>query len=174
MPDNFAAQVEQWVRDSEPLLEGVFKTSVQRLVDIMQTPGPSKASIAKQAAKGGGLGKNGRASKKAVGPVKPMNLGGRLPVDTGFLWHSFQIGSTLPTLRESGSTEQTYTYDAGSVSLAIQNAPLGQTLYGGYAAVYAARVNYSYGYLFLDMAVQQWPQIVNQVQAELKGRLNGG
>ena len=84
---DFATQVESWVAESEDLLEGVFHEAVQRTVEIMQTPGPSKASIAKAIEKGSGLGKNGGNSKKAMGPVKPGNGGGRLPVDTGFLWH---------------------------------------------------------------------------------------
>lgn len=173
MASDFAAQVEDWVRISKELLTGVFHESVQRTVEIMQTPGPSKASIAKAAEKGSGLGKNGRASKKAFGPVAPQNLGGRLPVDTGFLWHSLVASTSgMPEQRENpaeGST--TYIYNAGPINLTIDNTPLGQTIWLGYTAKYAAKVNYSYGYLFVDMAVQQWPQIVNQVQAELKGRM---
>jgi hypothetical protein len=171
---DFAGQVEDWVRNSQALLEGVFHESTQRVVEIMQTPGPSKASVAKAVEKGTGLGKNGRASKKAMGPVHPANGGGRLPVDTGFLWHSL-LASTdgMPELRDSPTGEnQTFTYNAGPINLTINNTPLGQTIWLGYTAKYAARVNYDYGYMFVDMAVQQWPQIVNQVQAELKGRLN--
>ena len=172
MASNFAAQVEAWVAESSDLAEGVFHESVQRVVAIMQTPGPSKASIAKQVETGGGLGKNGRASKKAMGPVKPGNLGGRLPVDTGFLWHSFQMSTAgLPPLRENPSGRGDYTYEPGPVNAVITNAELGQTLYGGYGAKYAAKVNYGYGYMFVDMALQQWPQIVNQVVQDLKGRI---
>lgn len=175
MASNFAAQIESWVAENSDLAEGVFHEATQRVVEIMQTPGPSKASIAKQVETGGGLGKNGRASKKAMGPVKPGNLGGRLPVDTGFLWHSFQMSTAgLPPLRENPSeTSQGFTYSPGPINAVITNAELGQTLYGGYSAKYAARVNYSYGYMFVDMALQQWPQIVNQVVQDLKGRLGG-
>lgn len=177
MADDFAAQVEAFVLESIPLMEGVYRASVQAVVEIMQTPGPSKASIAKQVATGGGLGKNGRASKKAMGPVKPGNLGGRLPVDTGFLWHSFQISfDGMPPLRENpSSTTASYTYEPGVVNATITNATIEQPLYGGYGAKYAAKVNYGYGYMFLDMAVQQWPQIVERVVPDLKGRMaNGG
>jgi hypothetical protein len=176
MADDFAAQVEAWVTESVPLMEGVYRESVQRVVEIMQTPGPSKASVAKQVATGGGLGKNGRASKKAMGPVKPGNLGGRLPVDTGFLWHSFQISfDGPPPLRENPtSTTASYTYEPGAVNATITNASIEQPLYGGYGAKYAAKVNYSYGYMFLDMAIQQWPQIVERVVQDLKGRMANG
>lgn len=172
---DFAAQVEAWVRESEPLMEGVLHESVQRMTDIMQTPGPSKASIAKQVATGGGLGKNGRKSKKAIGPVKPGNLGGRLPVDTGYLWHSL-VASTegMPPLRDNPSAAGSYSYNPGPVNLTIASTRLGQTIYLGYTAKYAAKVNYSYGYMFVDMATQQWSQIVNQVVQELKGRMGGG
>lgn len=175
MASNFAAQLESWVAENSDLAEGVFHAATQRVVEIMQTPGPSKASIAKQVETGGGLGKNGRKSKKAFGPVKPPNLGGRLPVDTGFLWHSFQMSTTgLPPLRENPSGDGSYTYTPGPINAVITNAELGQTLYGGYGAKYAARVNFEYGYMFVDMALQQWPQIVDQVVQDLKGRMSGG
>jgi hypothetical protein len=170
--NDFAAQVEAWVAQSAPLLDGVFHESVQRVVDVMQTPGPSKASTKKAIEKGAGLGKNGRNSKKAMGPVGPGTGGGRLPVDTGFLWHSFQMGDSMPMLRDNPtSTTASYTYEAGPVNATIANAEVGHPLFGGWSAKYAAKVNYSYGYLFLDTALQRWPQIVNGVVQDLRSRM---
>ena len=102
MANDFAAQVEAWVAQSEDLLVGVFHEATQRTIDIMQTPGPSKASTKKAIEKGAGLGKNGRNSKKAFGTVGPGTGGGRLPVDTGFLWHSLVVSTEgMPMMRAS-------------------------------------------------------------------------
>ncbi len=176
MATDFAAQVEAWVAQSVDLMEGVFHKATQRTIDIMQTPGPSKASTKKAIEKGAGLGKNGRNSKKAMGPVGPGTGGGRLPVDTGFLWHSLVVSlDGMPLLRENPtSQDQTYTYNPGPINATIDNAVLGDTIFAGYSARYARKVNYSYGYLFVDTATQRWPQIVNGVVQDLKGRMNGG
>lgn len=176
MANDFAGQVESWVLDSVVLTEGVLHESVQRTIEIMQTPGPSKASAKVAIDKGEGLGKNGRNSKKATGPVNVMNGGGRLPVDTGFLWHSLVVSlDGMPTLRDNPSADSTatYTYNPGPINLVIDSAQLGQPIYAGYSAKYAAKVNYGYGYMFVDMATQQWPQTVNKVVQDLKGRMGG-
>lgn len=175
MTNNFAAEIESWVTNSVDLMEGVLHESTQQTIEIMQTPGPSKASTKMAIEKGAGLGKNGRNSKKAYGPVNMQSGAGRLPVDTGFLWHSLVISlNGMPPLRDNPSGDTTYTYNPDPINLAINNAALGQTIHAGYSSRYAAKVNYSYGYMFVDMATQQWPQTVAKVVQELKGRTGGG
>ncbi|MGX9443867.1 hypothetical protein ACWX0K_14995 [Nitrobacteraceae bacterium UC4446_H13] len=173
MANDFAAQVEAWVAQSEDLLVGVFHEATQRTIDIMQTPGPSKASTKKAIEKGAGLGKNGRNSKKAFGPVGPGTGGGRLPVDTGFLWHSLVVSTEgMPMMRDNPTAAQSYTYNPGPINATIDNASIGQTLFCGYSAKYARKVEFSYGYLFVNTATQRWSQTVNAVVQDLKGRMS--
>jgi hypothetical protein len=143
---DFAGQVEDWVRNSQALLEGVFHESAQRVTDVMTTP---------------------------------RGQGGNLPVDTGYLWHSIQASNVAPPQinpASKGSADQKYALESGPIALTINNTPLGGTVYVCATASYAAHVNYGTSKqpaaLFVEQAAQQWPQIVNQVQAELKGRLN--
>lgn len=136
---NFEAQVAQWVRDTEGALDAVFHESTQRVVDKMQTP---------------------------------RGQGGNMPVDTGYLWHSLVAStSTMPQIRPDGkgALGATYSYDSSAVGAVIATAQLGDKIYCGYTAVYAAFVNYK-GALFVEQAVQQWPAIVKQVEAELATR----
>lgn len=148
MANDFAAQVEAWVRESEPLMEGVFHESTQRVTDAMTTP---------------------------------RGHGGNMPVDTGYLLHSVQASTSAPPPINPGSkgnAGQKYTYDSGPINLVINGAALGQTIFICATASYAAHVNYGTSRqpaaLFVEQAVQQWPQIVEQVQMELKGRMASG
>lgn len=142
---DFAAQVEDWVRDSEALLEGVFKESCQRVFDAMTTP---------------------------------RGYGGNLPVDTGYLRASIQASNVAPppiNPKSAGNPGQSYTFNAGPVNLVINNTPLGGTVFVCATANYARHVEFGTSKqpaaLFVTQAAQRWPQIVGQVQAELKGRL---
>lgn len=145
MADNFAAQVEDWVRNSEALLEGVFHESAQRVTDAM---------------------------------TLARGLGGNLPVDTGYLRASIQASKTAPppiNPASAGNAGQKYAFNAGPISMVINGAKLGETVYVCATANYAYFVEVGAGgrppALFVAQAAQQWPQIVAQVQTELKGRL---
>lgn len=126
--------------------EAVFKESAQRLVAVMQTPGPSVANP-----------DGGR--------------GGALPIDTGFLRTSLQavIGSSPPVSRDRPSEDLTYSYDAGEVNLVIAMAGIEDTITVAYTANYARFANYRYQ--FVGLAVQRWPGIVGEVEREVKARL---
>lgn len=126
--------------------EAVFKESAQRLVAVMQTPGPSVANP-----------DGGR--------------GGALPIDTGFLRASLQavIGGSAPAARERPAEDRTYTYDAGEVNLIIATADIEDTITVAYTANYAKFANYRYQ--FVGLAVQRWPGIVGEVEREVKARL---
>ena len=147
MANDFAAQIEDFAKGSAALLEGIFHESAQRTFDIMTTP---------------------------------RGQGGNLPVDTGYLWHSAQASTSAPPPIDPGSkgnAGEKYALDSGPINLVINGAELGQTVYACFTASYAAHVNYGTSKqpaaLFVEQAAQQWPQIVNQVQAELKGKMGG-
>lgn len=144
---DFAAQVEDWVRDSEALLEGVFHESCQRVTEIMTTP---------------------------------RGHGGNLPVDTGYLRATIQASNTAPppiNPGAKGNAGQKYTFNSGPINLVINNTKLGGTVFICATAAYALHVEMGTSKqpaaLFVEQAAQRWPQIVGQVQAELKGRLGG-
>lgn len=165
---SFAAEVEEWVKQSQARLNAVYRGSVQDLVDEMQKVGPSVAAT--------------RAAIKAtkgMGPISAPGAGGHMPVDTGFLRASFRLtkGAPAPIAGSTGST----TYDAGAVSVVIAGLQIGETVYGSYTAAYARRLNYGFvgedslgrtynqrGYYFVDLAVQKWQQIVNNNVLKLR------
>jgi hypothetical protein len=104
----------------------------------------------------------------------PVAAGGNMPVDTGFLRASLRTTLNAPTqggLANPGTPAQ---YDSGSVSLAINGAGLGDTIYAVYTANYASFVEYGSrgrpGRGFVRLAAQQWPQIVDQVAKEAQSR----
>jgi len=154
MANDFTAQIADWVTKTEGAMEGVFHESAQRVSEEMN---------------------------------RPRGNGGNLPVDTGFLWHSQQASTEAPPQIDPAARPAkgaSYSYDAGPVSLVINGAELGQSVYICFTAAYAARVNYGFtgedslgrhysqqGAFFVEQAAQQWPQIVAQVAAELKDRI---
>lgn len=147
MANDFAAQVEDWCKNSEVLLEAVFHESAQRVSDAM---------------------------------TLARGLGGNLPVDTGYLRASIQASKTAPppiNPASSGNAGQKYAFNSGPINLVINGAKLGETVFICATANYAAHVNYGTSKqpaaLFVEQAAQRWPQIVAQVQTELKGKLGG-
>jgi hypothetical protein len=148
MASDFAGQIDDWVRNSQALVEGVFRESTQRVFDVMTTP---------------------------------RGQGGNLPVDTGYLWHSAQASTDAPIPIDpssKGEPGQSYALDSGPVSLVINGSKLGDTTYLTFTASYAAHVDLGTSRqpaaLFVEQAAQQWPQIVEQVQSDLKGQMAGG
>lgn len=147
MAGDFAAQVEDWVKNSEVLLESVFRESAQRVAEVMTTP---------------------------------RGAGGNLPVDTGYLRASFQASNVAPPPINPGSkgnAGEKYAFNSGPINLVINNTELGGTVFICVTASYATHVEFGTSKqpaaLFVSQAAQRWPQIVNQVQAELKGKLGG-
>jgi hypothetical protein len=137
--DNFAAQVEDWAKNSEALLEGIFHESAQRVTDAM---------------------------------TLARGLGGNLPVDTGYLRASIQASNVAPPPINPGSQGNAghkYAFNSGPIALVINGTKLGGTVFICATANYGTSKQPAA--LFVEQAAQQWPQIVGQVQAELKGRL---
>lgn len=145
MTGNFAAQVEDWCKDSEVLLEAIFHEASQRVTEIMTTP---------------------------------RGHGGNLPVDTGYLRATIQASNVAPPPINPGSkgnAAQKYAFNSGPINLVISNTKLGGTVYICATANYALHVEFGTSKqpaaLFVTQAAQRWPQVVAEVQAELKGRL---
>ncbi|ACI55694.1 conserved hypothetical protein [Rhizobium leguminosarum bv. trifolii WSM2304] len=105
--------------------------------------------------------------------------GGRMPVKTGNLRRSLMAStSAMPTIKEGKET-----FSDSGLELVIAGAELGSTVYLGFQAAYAARMNYGFvgtdslgrtynqaGYGFVDAVAQRWPQIVTQAEATVRGR----
>lgn len=89
--------------------------------------------------------------------------GGRMRIDTGFLRASGQMSfSGMPTGPERGSDDAkpgTYQWAADNVELRLSTAGVGDTIFFGWTAKYAAAREFHDG--FLSGAVQRWQQIVD-------------
>lgn len=108
--------------------------------------------------------------------------GGRMPVKTGNLRRSLMAStSAMPTIKP----EQTTFSDSG-LELVIAGAELGSTVYLGFQAAYAARMNFGFvgedslgrvynqtGFGFVDAVAQRWPQIVAAAEVTVRGRFEG-
>ncbi|MEY9719764.1 hypothetical protein ABIA22_002254 [Sinorhizobium fredii] len=111
-------------------------------------------------------------AKKAVGN------GGRMPVVTGNLRRSLMASTTsMPTVIRDKAT---YSDRSGEISLVIGGAEIGDTIYLGFQAAYALRMEYGYvgtdslgrtynqkGYGFVEATAQRWPQIVKEAEAKV-------
>lgn len=176
---SFSATVSEWVRATKERQVAVRNASVQSIVEIMQEPGPSRASAASAIASGAGLGKTKKdgskgVSKRAFGPISNPGGSGRLPVDTGFLRASLQvsIGETLPPLAETPK-DGSFDWDADEVRLTLDGSELSDTVLAVYTAAYARRIEYGFkgrdslgreysqaGTRFVALAAQRWVQVV--------------
>lgn len=105
----------------------------------------------------------------------PVGAGGHMPIQTGFLRASLMASTSAMPLMTRENPGAASGFDFAEVSLVIAGAELGQTIYAGYTANYAAFVNYgSQGRparQFVELAAQRWPSIVDQVARQLKTRL---
>lgn len=108
---------------------------------------------------------------------KPRGAGGRMRVVTGFLRASLLAStSQMPNINPAAKPVKGRTYpDVGQVEVVIAGSELGQTIYFGYTAAYAAHREYgARGQApdaFVRTAAQAWPQVVAKNEAELMRRL---
>ncbi|ULJ73595.1 hypothetical protein [Rhizobium gallicum] len=124
------------------------------------------------------------AAQEVANEVRsPVSDGGRMPVDTGNLRRSLMASTaSMPPIKEGA--EQ---FNDSGVELIIAGAALGETVFLGFQAAYAARMNYGFvgqdslgrtynqaGYGFVDAVAQRWPQIVAAAEAKVRGRFEGG
>ncbi|MCM2293035.1 hypothetical protein NAC44_11950 [Allorhizobium sp. BGMRC 0089] len=111
-----------------------------------------------------------------------VNEGGRLPIDLGNLRRSLMAStSDMPSVKP----EQTTFTDSG-IEMVIAGAELGSTVYLGFQAAYAARMEYGFvgpdslgrvynqaGFGFVAAVAQRWPQIVTASEAKIRSRFEG-
>lgn len=113
-----------------------------------------------------------RESAQRVGEEANTTVheGGKLPIDTGFLRSSYAVSMTgMPLgLGEPPDREAKYRPDNAAIDLVINQAVLGDTIWGGWTARYAPIQEERNG--FQRSAAQRWPQIVTAVTAEAKAR----
>jgi hypothetical protein len=71
----------------------------------------------------------------------------KTPIITGFARHSFQAsGEQMPVMRAEAKPAEgaKYSFDPGPVNLVISNVPLGGTIYLGFVAAYARRLEHGF------------------------------
>lgn len=153
----FSAQVAAAVAKNKKLMTAVYRESAQRVIEIMQEPGPSVSSTK-------------IASAKSYGPVHSGGAG-HLPVVTGFLRASLQtvIGDALFTLRDNPNPEGQFSFDLSEVSLVIAGAQVSDTITAAYTARYAKAMENRYA--FVRLAAQQWQRVVPEVATEAQARM---
>lgn len=138
----FSAAVAAWAEKVPEAVEAVFKESTKEVVREMQTP---------------------RAA------------GGRLRVDTGFLRASLLASTaSMPSINPNAKPidGRTYSYNEGQIEAVIAGAEIGDTLYFGYTAAYAAAREYGArgqpADAFVRLAAQNWQMTVDRNVAKVK------
>ncbi len=175
----FVAQITAFVAQTKERMDAVFQESAERVVEEMNKPGYSVASVSKAIEKGIGTRGRGKNKQALQGPVFEPGGGGNVPVDTGFLRASLVVSFDAPTPMDPANKPkegQTYAFDPATI-LKIGEAEIGMTIFASYSAIYARAINYgqhgSPGRLFVQLAAQQWPQIVSATCLELQSRVEG-
>lgn len=142
---SFSAQVSDWVRDVKGAAEAIAKQSAQDVVNEAQ---------------------------------KPVAAGGRMRVDTGFLRASLTGSNTaMPQINRAAKPAEggVYAPEDAQIIATISAYELGETMYFGYTASYAAfrefGANGQPPDAFVRTAAQKWPDIVKRNETELKGRI---
>jgi hypothetical protein len=100
-----------------------------------------------------------------------------VPVDLGFARASVRASTeSMPAINPAADNKAnaTVSMDFGTITLVIAGAQLGQTIYIGWTAAYILPLEYGHSKQapagFVRIAAAQWPRIVEEVTAELKGR----
>lgn len=90
--------------------------------------------------------------------------GGRVPIDTGNLANSLLADvSAMPKISDGTFR------DGNNVGLVAATIKASDFVYIGYQARYAFYQNNNTGHHFVEGAVDEWPNIVNQAVLEVKG-----
>lgn len=113
---------------------------------------------------------------------KPKAVGGRMPVDTGNLRRSLLASTTsMPVIREG---QEDFPSNDGQIQLVIAGAEIGETVFLGFQAAYARRLEYGFsgtdslgrtynqpGNGFVRLAAQRWQQIVADAARDVQARV---
>lgn len=109
-----------------------------------------------------------------------------MPIRTGNLRRSLLASTTAPPRVVQGQGEFSFTDQSGGIELTIAGAEIGQTIYLGFQANYARRMNYGFvgedskgrsynqeGYHFIEGVAQRWQQIVMEEAVIIQGQVAG-
>jgi len=138
----FSAQVAEWAKRVPEAAEAVFKESTKEIVREMQTP---------------------------------VGAGGRMRIDTGFLRASLMASTaSMPSINPGAKPVEggAYSYNEGQIEAVIAGAELGDTIFFGYTAAYAAHREYGArgqpADAFVRLAAQNWGITVDRNAAKVK------
>jgi len=111
----------------------------------------------------------------------------RVPVDTGFMKNSLLASTAMMPPIDPGSKPEpgaTYPYTGTEISAAISGTELGDTVYLGYTAAYARRLEFGFDGVdslgrvyrqqplaFVRLAAQDWANIVRRQEQRLSARI---
>lgn len=107
---------------------------------------------------------------------RPVNEGGNMPIDTGFLRASLVVVvNGNPPTADRITDGRRYAYNASAIVLEIAKFKAGDRMVAAYTAAYARHVEYGSqgraGRGFTRLATQQWGHIVREVTEEAKARV---
>lgn len=144
----FADTVREFSAEAQEDDVAVFRYSVQQLVEEVTTEGPS------------------------IGPPPAPGRGGFMPVQFGNLRRSLRAStSQMPLINPNA--QENVPDGLPEVVFTIAGADLGETVFLGFTAAYAAAVNYGHGpfpgYLFVEKVAARWPAIVAENDAKVRG-----
>ena len=149
MSSTFAADIGAWALKVEGAVEAIFRESAQELAQEMDL-------LLEQTVY-----------------AQPISESGYQR--TGFLRASLVATTTAMPLMTRENPGVPVPVDLAPIILVINGADLGETLYLGYTANYAAFVHYSAngerGRPWVSMAAQRWSTIVATVSARVRSRL---
>ena len=141
MSKAFQAAVGAWAKKSEGRLRAVIRTATENLLEEANKIGPSVANPS------GGEG-------------------GKMPADTGFLAASLTLAiGSMPTGPSRGDPNGKYAWN-NDVSLKLVGVQAGSTIYAGWTANYAVKMEHRYG--FMRSAAQNWQKHVSDAVREVK------
>lgn len=124
------------------------------------------------------------AAQTVANEVKtPIASGGHMPVKTGNLRRSLMASTAeMPSIKEG---KQQFT--DGGIEMIIAGAELGSTVFLGFQAAYALRMEFGFvgedslgrtynqeGFGFVASVAQRWPQIVKDSEAKVRTRFEAG
>lgn len=157
MTKSFAAAVGDWCTKAEHALEMVFRESAEELARQVD----AELEMMVYGTRAGG-----------VETALPRRSGYKR---TGFLRASFMASKTAMPLMNRDKPGHTVPADIGPVVLVINDAELGETIYLGYTARYAAFVHYgargAQPRQWVMLVAQRWESIVAAKASEVRTKL---
>lgn len=99
--------------------------------------------------------------------TEPRAAGGHMPVVTGNLRNSLSASLAGPVRIDWGKKRQFA--ELGTIEAVLQQAEPGHTIFVGFKAPYAERVEFGDSGGFWRLTIQRWPQIVAEATAKVRG-----